>query len=102
MFQSARLKLTAWYLLIIMLISMLFSVAFYNVATQEIQRIIRREQFHRAYEGIVLPPPPGAPSIQDLQESETRLKIALVVVNAWILLIAGGAAYFLAGRTLRP
>ena len=39
MFQSARLKLTAWYLLIIMLVSIAFSVAIYRVLIAEFARV---------------------------------------------------------------
>jgi len=43
MFQSARFKLTAWYLLIIMLISALFSVAIYHNVSRQIERLIRMQ-----------------------------------------------------------
>src|SRR5258708_37155136 len=100
MFHSARLKLTAWYLFIIMLISMFFSMAFYNGATREIYRFIHRIE-HDQEESFVFRPPPPV-SIQELQDSEQRLLVTLVVINLSILFIAGGSGYFLAGRTLRP
>ncbi len=106
MFESARLKLTAWYLLIIMFISMLFSVAFYNASTREIQRVIRRLQYiqNQLNTGIffIAPPLPNVPTVQELQESEYRLILVLVFINTGIVLLAGGAGYFLAGRTLKP
>ena len=37
-FRSARLKLTAWYLLIIMAVSLLFSGIVYRIMTQELRR----------------------------------------------------------------
>lgn len=106
MFESARLKLTAWYLLIIMLISMLFSAAIYNIATREIQFVIHRmqyEQYRQQKEGF---PGRSGPQIQftieELEAVKDRLKYQLFFINAVIFFTAGGAGYFLAGRTLRP
>ncbi len=44
MFRSARIKLTAWYLLIIMLISISFSVSIYKVLTSELDRVERMQR----------------------------------------------------------
>ncbi len=106
MFEAARLKLTAWYLLIIMVISIVFSVAFYRAATAEVERIIRIEEMRQRYGGADFyrhrNDQMAPPSIQDLQEAEGRLRMLLVVINGGILLLAGASGYFLAGRTLRP
>ena len=104
MFQSARLKLTAWYLAIIMLVSVTFSVAFYQASTLEIQRVIVRIHFLQSQASeLSLPTPPEAIfTLDQLQGITNRLKIALVIINGIILVIAGGAGYFLAGRTLKP
>ncbi len=105
MFENARLKLTAWYLLIIMLVSVLFSVAFYNLATREIQRIIKIQELRTQNREELRPTPDfifRPRTIADLQESEQRLKIILLLINGGIFVLAGGTAYFLAGRTLKP
>ena len=104
MFQSARLKLTAWYLLIIMLVSITFSFAFYKSATNEIDRVIGRIQFlQQQSKQLMIPTPPNTViTLDQLQDVKTRLQIALIVVNGFIFIFAGGAGYFLAGRTLRP
>ncbi|HVA96029.1 MAG TPA: HAMP domain-containing sensor histidine kinase [Candidatus Acidoferrales bacterium] len=104
MFQSARLKLTAWYLAIIMLVSVTFSFAFYQASTLEIQRVIVRIHFLQSQATeLSLPTPPEAIfTLDQLQGITNRLKIALVIINGIILVIAGGAGYFLAGRTLKP
>lgn len=104
MFQSARLKLTTWYLLIIMLVSVTFSYAFYRESTWEIQRVINRIHYLQVQSNeLQLPAPPEADTtLQQLQEVKTRLQIALIIINGTILLIAGGAGYFLAGRTMKP
>lgn len=114
MFHSARLKLTAWYLLIIMAISISFSAFIYFGAAREYDRIIRLEQYR-----VVHPTPPGTisqrpPSQADLfslsaqQDNElvewAKLRVleALFGVNVVILFLSALAGYFLAGRTLRP
>lgn len=107
MFESARLKLTAWYLLIIMLISGFFSMAFYQAATQEIQIIMDKIQYEQQRQDTEFPEysrgyrlPPF--SLEDLQAVKDRIKFNLILLNGFIFIVAGGAGYFLAGRTLRP
>ena len=105
MFHSARLQLTAWYLLIIMLVSIIFSVAFFNLSTREIQRVMRRQQFRQQLQNDTLITPNigfSGPTVEDLKESEDRLKLILLLINTGIFVLAGGGGYFLAGRTLRP
>lgn len=103
MFQSARLKLTVWYVLITMLVSITFSLAFYRASTFEIQRIINRIHYLQLQSSqLQLPTPPNAIiTLDQLQDVKTRLQISLIVINGVILVLAGGAGYFLAGRTLR-
>jgi len=104
MFRSARLKLTAWYLLIIMLVSGTFSIAFYQASTNEIQRVIDRIHYLQSQSReFQLPQPPNTViTLEDLQDVKTRLQLALIIVNGFIFILAGGAGYFLAGRTLKP
>jgi two-component system sensor histidine kinase CiaH len=108
LFSSARLRLTLWYVFLIMIISGLFSLAFYNVSTQEIQRIINhtQDELHRHQDDDFdhRPPPSGiqGPTIQDLQESENRLLMQLFILNGAILILSAGAAFLLSGRTLKP
>lgn len=105
MFNKARLKLTVWYLVIIFTISGLFSLAFYHTSTREIQRVVDRMQMvQEEWQGRFrnFPAPPGAPSLEELQASKQRLLMNLILINGVILVIAGGAAYFLAGKTLTP
>jgi len=122
MFQKARIKLTVWYLLIIMVISGLFSLAIYTAVNRDLSRIERfqktrqqereglapaLEQFRRDRERLGLPPPsiPGGfntPDPEIIKETRIRLISTLALVNLGILGLAGLAGYFLAGRTLRP
>src|ERR1035437_7648109 len=114
MFHSTRLKLTAWYLLIIMVVSVSFSAFIYFGATAEYDRIIRIEQYrvmHPMQPGIFLQRPPSqdnlfsASSGRDnelIEWAKLRVLEALFGINIIILFLSAVAGYFLAGRTLRP
>jgi signal transduction histidine kinase len=114
MFHSARLKLTAWYLLIIMAISISFSAFIYFGAAREYDRIIRLEQYrvgHPTSPGTILQRPPSQAdlfSLSSQQDNElvewAKLRVleALFGVNVIILFLSALSGYFLAGRTLRP
>jgi len=111
-FHSARIKLTAWYLLIIMLISISFSVAIYRVLASELNRVERMQRVRierRLPEsGQILPNPEGItprsffldPEL--IAETKNRLWVILIFINTMILGASTGLGYFLAGRTLRP
>ncbi len=105
-FKSARLQLTAWYLLIIMVVSIFFSIAFYKSSTEEIQRVIHHIE-HRQQDFLDQTPPPSLEfhsivTVQDLEESEQHILFILIVINVVIFIFSGAASYFLAGRTLDP
>src|SRR3989344_8850426 len=97
MFKKARLKLTAWYLLIIMLISLAFSIAIDHLLTLELTRVERVQRLRQ--ERRI----PRIPAIDPevIEETKNRLRINLILINLGILGAAGVAAYFLAGRTLK-
>ena len=105
MFRSARIKLTAWYLLIIMCVSLLFSFIIFKVESNEIDRFerIQRLRIERRLNQFQPPPfqiPTNNPEL--LEETKQRLLIMLAVINLGILFISGGLGYVLAGRTLKP
>lgn len=104
MFESARIKLTAWYLLIIMLVSIMFSMVIYAGATNELSRIQRIQTLRQRdlAEGIVPPARAFRIDPEVLEESRSRVRLALIVINMIIFGLAGAAGYFLAGRTLEP
>lgn len=107
MFQSARLKLTLWYLFIIMLVSMLFSLIIYIGINSEFNRFEHYQQLRmeRQEGGLFLPPIQRRSVYFDpeiISESRSRIIFVLVLINLGILVTSGGAAYFLAGRTLTP
>ena len=94
MFKTARLKLTAWYLLIIMFISLSFSGLIFQIVSREINRFARAPRF-RVEENFLFN--------EDLVvEVRHRVLLSLLEINGLILLIAGSLGYFLAGKTLKP
>lgn len=116
-FHSARLKLTLWYLLIIMAICTIFSIIIFRALTLEVDRFERAQRFlieRRLREGNFhfMPPPtdgrvfifsaddPLNPEL--IAETKQRILLMIIAANLGILTIAGGLGYFLAGRTLRP
>jgi two-component system, OmpR family, sensor histidine kinase CiaH len=112
MFHSARIKLTAWYLLIIMSVSFSFSTVIYKVINAEIDRfaLAQRTRIQRLYTNQLFPPefrprPVEIPTSIDnelAEEIHQRLVTILLLVNGGILVISGAVGYFLAGRTLAP
>lgn len=104
MFKIARIKLTAWYLLIIMSISILFSLAIFYILNNEIDDSYRRlahryfdlnQQFFSVY-------PPPQLDLSAWEEAKNRIKLELIYINLVILVVSATAGYFLAGRTLKP
>lgn len=108
MFHSARIKLTLWYLAISMVVSFLFSAAIYSGVHAEFQRFERLQEMlqERAESGLPIHIPRNVPrSMLDpdmIAQARSRLLTSLGIINLAILAAAGGAGYFLAGRTLRP
>lgn len=112
MFHQARIKLTGWYLLIIMVISLSFSVAIYVGINSE---LIRIDNLQRARQERVdtintflrqngLPIPAEIQSVESETVEEARLRIisALGLINVSILVVSGIGGYLLAGFTLDP
>lgn len=112
MFYHARLKLTAFYLLTIMTISIVFSLVVYRTSTLELGRSLRIQAWR------IIPPENINPDEPDYRifprrgfleihqeiydEARERIAIYLILINLGILVFAGSAGYFLAGRTLKP
>jgi len=108
-FKSAQIRLTLWYVLIVMMISLTFSVVVYLISFREIgifnnhQSVILRR--NPAF-GTVQPPF-RIEDIEDArnQELETlkrHLIENLAFTNLIILILSAAASFALAKRTLRP
>jgi two-component system, OmpR family, sensor histidine kinase CiaH len=100
MFRSAVLKLTGLYLTIIVIISLFFSLAVYQVSMQEFRRGLRRgPNISR-----------GSPILRQIQEDRqiqyelvrSSVVSRLLISNIIILSIGGLLSYYLALRTLKP
>lgn len=120
MFRSARVKLTGWYLLIIMLVSVVFNVMIYTSTTRELERGFRRAEMRFRGEELDTPfprqwlgrweninPTPRETDLrfsftEDIEMAKKRVVLNLLVINGAILAISAVAGYFLAGKTLRP
>jgi len=106
MFRKARLKLTAWYLLIIMIISFSFSAIIYQLISLEINRFAnsQRNRFEKQFfVNENLRPKPIIMIDDDLiDESQKNLFTNLIIINSFIFVLSGSLSYFLAGRTLCP
>ncbi|OGM25106.1 hypothetical protein A2962_02275 [Candidatus Woesebacteria bacterium RIFCSPLOWO2_01_FULL_39_61] len=119
MFQSARLKLTLWYLLIIMLVSGFFSLIVYRGFTKELgrgfhmqalrgapqQRIVVQERngFFRILPFLIYPEEiPPEEFVEIINLAKRRFAMQLAIINGGVLVLAGTAGYFLAGKTLQP
>lgn len=103
MFHSAALKLTLWYLAIIIALSVTLSVIIYNLSRNEIITNDRRQNFFlndrlptRNFDSY------NKLRDQDVAEALSRLRGSLAVFNLMIFIVGGAASYALARRTLEP
>ena len=100
LFDSATLRLTAWYMLILMFISLLFSMVLYRVASDEFDRAFGpRGGINR----VLIDNDTVVDARQQMvEDSNKRLLGNLALFNVVVLLGGGVMSYWLARRTLRP
>lgn len=98
MFRSATFQLTAWYLGILVAISLLFSVVIYSISLSEVST---RLGFIRTSFEISQPRYEALRDIQ-LREAEANLILSLSITNLAIWVAGGFGSYYLARHTLRP
>ncbi len=104
-FNNARLKLTLWYVLIILLISVTLSSLFYQRVSKaferEFHRMEGRFKNHQQMMGLQ-----GEAYFQfaaaDLEEAKQRVAKQLLWINAFVLILGSGSAWILSGKTLKP
>lgn len=107
MFHSATLKLTGWYLLILMTISLIFSVVIYTIVSNELDDRLEQLQSRFEHSGVAIPfdglhnPTYTAFRADQNTRATTNLLISLTYVNLLIFGIGGASSYLLARRTLR-
>lgn len=110
MFHSTRLKLTLWYVMIVMVISLLFSSALFYLLVDELQKFAQRQRNHFVHElqlsGGYTPVQVSREAMPwsdaDLLEIRQRLFLYFFIINSGIFIFSGCLGYFLAGKTLRP
>lgn len=111
-FQSATLKLTAWYLTIIMVISITFSIVIYQINYREISSRLENLQ-HSIIDDIDIPAPFNSyfdtyiaktnnPLLYESKQASAQMILSLVYINIVVFIAGGLGAYILARRTLRP
>lgn len=105
MFESATLKLTGWYILILMATSLMFSVALYqitingaSVRVDHLQSLVEESANPQAFNNV------NWVVVKSNQLGETSLMLiaGLFYINIIVLVIGGVGSFFLARRTLRP
>lgn len=106
MFTSATLKLTAWYLIFLVAICLIFSFIIFELSTSEISSRLERLQIR--VEGsertVTLP---GPLTLTDVRLSQTEqakasIFVGLVYMNLAVVSLGGIGSFILARRTLRP
>lgn len=105
MFKSARFKITVWYVIAIMIISLTFSLVIYRTVANDLnQRYINIEnQIRSNFKNLEKIPPVLKNMLQsDLRIAKQRVYFMLIFANGGIFILSLLVGYFLAGRTLRP
>lgn len=106
MFRKAKIKLTAYYVLIVMLITITLSAVLFVGVVNSASRTFRRGPGRRLESRLVRNP--TAPFIEDdlareiIDDISHQTLVLLIYVNTGIFVITGGLGYLLAGRTLKP
>ena len=108
MFKSAKIKLTAWYVIIIMIITISFSSIVYVGISQITERALETHrvrveryfsnfnEFKRIYR---MAPSPYVEAILEIKHKTITI---LVIINILILAVSSALGYLLAGKTLKP
>ncbi|MFZ2206515.1 MAG: HAMP domain-containing sensor histidine kinase [Microgenomates group bacterium] len=103
MFKTARIRLTAWYIIILMSVSIAFSVAIFRGMSVEVERFayLQRIRVERRFDELRIPRPEFVDD-EIIQEAKQHIIIVLLGINGIILIVMGGISYVLAGTTLEP
>ena len=106
-FKLAYAKLVISYVMIVMIISIAFSVVIFNISSREIGRGLNRQAGALRNIQIQIGNGDDIPGLEQmrmdqLDESSDHLKLNLIYFNLLILLLSAGASFFLARMTLQP
>ena len=97
LFTSATVKLAGWYLLILIIVSLLFSSIIFQVARSEVDT-----QLHKLIVKQDDRPEPQQYIADHISTSTNNLLVSLGYINLVVLLAGGACSYLLARITLRP
>jgi len=102
MIHSARLRLTLWYIALLMALSLIFSGILFHFANHELAEVIhRRPTSIGSLRDNDVQASPEATAFE-LQARSNNILRDLIIFNGATLIVASGACYFLATRTLLP
>ncbi len=100
-FSHARMTLTLWYELFLLCIVVAFSIALFTTETGNFARIVLQRNFGSHPPRIL-----SEYEVEEFHEQVTALRKAFIIdlgiTDTIILLVGGGLAYLLAGKTLDP
>lgn len=107
-FHSAILKLTLFYVLIVMVISVAFSIGLYNISSNEIEnglgrqtRVLRDIPITDFQNGIIIPNFDEV-RLEQLAVSTNHLRDNLIYFNLLVLILSSVFSYLFAKKTLIP
>lgn len=104
LFHSATVRLTAWYVMILTIICLMFSIIVYQITMNEMRHRLN------SYDARAKELRTASPFVQmlteihakELTQARANLVIILFYTNLIVIFSGGVGAYFLAKRTLRP
>lgn len=100
-FSKARMTLTLWYELFILLIVLAFSIVLFATETGNFGRVVLQRNFGNRPPRILT-----SEEFDDLRDQVEELRrsfaVDLIVIDTAILLIGASLSYILAGKTLEP
>ena len=107
LFQHTSIRLAGTYLSVLMVLSMVFSVAIFRLSGHEFdQNFNRANEFANRFVGFRIDPAARDTYLADRADERTQGKShlvgQLVFLNFIILVLGGGVCYVLARRTLEP
>jgi signal transduction histidine kinase len=102
MLKSATAKLTAWYLFIVILVGIAFSIVVYNMAVGQLQAGLTHQSARFSDEFPAFSNNPEFANQRELREGKQKIITNLVVFDSFVLFCAGFASYALARRTIEP
>ena len=104
LFRSATVRLTTWYVIILALICLMFSIIVYQITLNEVQH--RLSNYTTQTQELQTLSPfgqlLGEIRAKELSQARANLVIILFYTNLVVIMAGGVGAYFLAKRTLQP